>query len=330
MPKDVFEVFDRKIVITGASGFIGKWLLASWITAREEFGAGGHLICMSRNPAAYPECLRQEAVRAGVGFRFGDVRSLTAIEIPEVYGVIHGATPTTLGVTQAALTDTASTVIDGQRAVLEFSQKNKVQRMLFLSSGAVYGSQPSDSQGVPEDDLTGPDPLNPLMVYHEAKRLAETLGAVAAMDNSFDFITARLFAFLAPLLPLDAHFAAGNFIRDALRGRHIQLTGSGRSIRSYQYGTDLVSWLWTILKLGQGNRAYNVGSDEEISIEQLAQLIIRTSGKPLEILRPRDVQVLKDSRYIPNVSRARHELQLHNFISIEAGVERTLSWWSIP
>lgn len=328
MPQDDHAVFNSQIMITGASGFVGKWLLMSWIVAREEFGAKGRLVCVSRRRASYPECLYHDALQAGVDFQFTDIRNLAALELQNINGIIHGATPTTLGLTQAALSETVTTIIDGQRAVLDFATKKNVQRLLLLSSGAVYGAQPLDKEGLSEDDLTAPDPLNATTAYHEAKRLAENLGAIAAMNGSLEFISARLFAFLAPLLPLDAHFAAGNFIRDALRGTDIQLTGTGKSFRTYQYGTDLTTWLWTMLQRGHNMRAYNVGSDEVITIEQLANLVIESSGKPLKIVKSAFPNGNRETRYSPSIERAQRELGLCNSVPVVSAVERSLSWWS--
>ncbi len=329
MPKDDLEVFHRNLLITGASGFVGKWLLTSWVVAHEEFGATGRLTCISRHPSGYPDSLRRDALRAGVDFRFMDIRSLSACELPAIHWLIHAATPTTLGLTRTALTETVATILDGQRAMINFSNKNNLKRVLFLSSGAVYGTQPFNNEGLSENDLTGPNPLNPRTAYHEAKRMAESLGVTAAMDGGPEFVSARLFAFLAPLLPLDAHFAAGNFIRDALLGKNIELTGTGLSLRSYQYGSDLVTWLWTMLKRGQNLRAYNVGSNEVISIEHLANLIIQTSGKHLAIVKPEVMHGYLESRYTPNIERAQRELNLSNVISLTTGIERTLSWWAL-
>lgn len=329
MPNDDLEIFRRNIMITGASGFVGKWLLISWIVAREEFGAQGQLTCVSRHPTGYPESLYHNALRAEVNFQFTDIRNLASLNLPGINSIIHGATSTTLGLTQTALFETVTTILDGQRAILDFATQNSVQRMLFLSSGAVYGTQPSNKDSLSEGDLTAPDPLNATTGYHEAKRLAENLGAIVAMNGRLEFISARLFAFLAPLLPLDAHYAAGNFIRDVIDGRDIRLTGTGKSFRSYQYGTDLTVWLWTMLRRGDNMRAYNVGSDKALTIERLASLIIQSSGKDLKIVRSELAVSANDSRYIPNIARARQELGLRNSVQLVSGIERTLSWWSI-
>ena len=145
--------------------------------------------------------------------------------------------------------------------MLEFAAMAGVRRLLYVSSGAVYGAQPADLAKIPETYSGACDPLDPRTAYGQAKRLAEHLCGVSAANSALETVIARAFAFVGPGLPLDGHFAIGNFIADALAGREIKVKGDGTAMRSYLYAADLAAWLVKLLAQGESGAAYNVGSD---------------------------------------------------------------------
>ena len=126
----------------------------------------------------------------------------------------------------------------GTQRVLEFAKQCKAQKFLLISSGGVYGKQPTELKKIPENYQGAPDPCDTESFYGEGKRLAELLG-IQFMQQGLEVKIARGFNFVGPYLPLDAHFAIGNFIRDALRGGPIIVKGDGSSRRSYLYAADL-------------------------------------------------------------------------------------------
>jgi len=179
---------------------------------------------------------------------------------------------------------------------------------------------------VSEDAATGPNPLDPASAYAEGKRAAELLCALAAQDSRLEVKIARCFAFVGPYMKLDAHFAIGNFIRDQIGGGPIRVSGDGSALRSYMYAGDLMVWLWTILFRGQPLRAYNVGSEEAVSIAELADAVSQalTPRVAVEILgKPGNKPV---HRYVPSTARARNELGLECRVSLQEAIQRTQQW----
>ena len=138
---------------------------------------------------------------------------------------------------------------------------------------------------------------------------------------------ARLFAFVGPRLPLDAHYAVGNFIRDALDGNSIRISGDGTPFRSYLYAADLSIWIWTILFRGVPALPYNVGSTRAITISELARIVqsISQTSSGIEIAA-NPIPGLPAQRYVPATTRAEQGLGLEALISLEEGVRRTFDW----
>ena len=215
--------------------------------------------------------------------------------------------------------------MEGTKNVLEYSRQHKVKRLLFISSGAVYGNQHSDVSHVPEDYTGAPNPLNPLNAYGCAKRQAENLCALYHHQYGVDYVIARCFAFIGPYLPQNAHFAIGNFIRDGLNGGSIVVTGNGTTVRSYLYADDLAKSLWTILLKGNTGEAYNVGSDEAISISDLAHLVSSCfDDKPEVIIKGKpDGEI---DRYVPRVEKIKNELCVSERMTLVDGIKKTIDF----
>jgi dTDP-glucose 4,6-dehydratase len=153
--------------------------------------------------------------------------------------------------------------------------------------------------------------------------MAELLCSCFQKRYAIEPLIARCFAFVGPFLPLDAHFAIGNFIRDALAGGPIGVRGDGTPFRSYLYAADLVIWLWTILFQGKAMRAYNVGSSHDLTIANLAQAVRACISDDLEIAvaqRPEKVPAL---RYVPANARAIAELGLREHVGLHEAIKRT-------
>jgi nucleoside-diphosphate-sugar epimerase len=217
-------------------------------------------------------------------------------------------------------------MLNGTRRTLDFAKCTGATRFLLTSSGSVYGPQPAGLMHTPEDYAGGPDAANAQFMHGEAKRASEMLCAIYA-DARLQPTIARCFAFVGPYLPLDVHFAVGNFIRDGMRGGPIRVSGDGTPYRSYLYAADLAIWLWTILLRGQPMRPYNVGSEAALTIAELANLVARTfmPPVPVHVSRVSDPRV-PAQRYVPSVARAETELGLRLTVPLAEGIRRTVDW----
>jgi dTDP-glucose 4,6-dehydratase len=222
-------------------------------------------------------------------------------------------------------------ITDGTRRVLELASRSGVRRFLFTSTGAVYGRQPPELERIPESYSGKPDPTDLKSVYAvsgEAKRQAELL--CLAQGDGLGAVIARCFTFSGPGLPLDGKFAFGNFLRDALEGVPIQLTGDGTPVRSYLYAADLTLWLWTLLLRGATGRAYNVGSEDPVTLRSLAETMAAELESPgIQVLRQPAPGAPPD-RYVPSTARARGELGLRETFNLKDIIRRTAAWHRTP
>jgi dTDP-glucose 4,6-dehydratase len=150
---------------------------------------------------------------------------------------------------------------------------------------------------------------------------------MSARQQGLEIKIARCFAFVGPRLPLDAHFAIGNFIRDGLRGGPVQVRGDGTPYRSYLYAADLAVWLWTILFRGQSGQPYNVGSEEALTIRELADVVAQTFQPARNVIIDKQpVPGAAVQRYIPSTRRAEKELDLQTRINLKDSIQRTIAW----
>ena len=322
------EARGQAFFITGGTGFFGMWLLESFAQANDTLGLGARAVILTRNRAAFARKEPHLAKRTDLELVEGDVRDF---EFPKgkFPFVIHAATEASVKLNEEAPHEMLDTIIGGMRRVLDFAAQAGTKKLLLTSSGAVYGRQPPELTHITEDYAGAPDPLLPGSAYGIGKRVSEHMCVVAGRRFGFEPKIARCFAFVGPHLPLDTHFAIGNFIRDGLKGGPIQVKGDGTPYRSYLYTADLAVWLWTILFRGASSRAYNVGSDAAISIGDLAQKVAAVFGTTASI-----VQLAKTGevplRYVPDVRRAGRELNLTVRVPLAESLKRTLAWVGDP
>lgn len=313
---------SRRIFITGGTGFVGKWLLATLLDADEALGLNCQVTVLSRDPQAFIRTWPGMADR--VSWITGDVRDFdfgkASFDV-----IVHAATDV---VAHSTPQEVFTTCLEGTRRVMALAQKSDCCEVLLVSSGAVYGPLPPGMTHAPETYLGGPDPLRADSAYAEGKRVSEWWAGQIA-GGGLTVKIARIFAVIGPHLPLDKHFAVGNFLSAALRGEDIVLQGDGTAHRSYLYAADMAAWLWTILLRGQSVRAYNVGSEESVTLLELAQRVsnsltngsseVRTLCKPLPEQNPQ--------HYVPTTQRAHSELGLPKPLLLNKALLRTANWY---
>lgn len=320
----------KSLFITGGTGFFGQWLLATLMLANQLQGLDLRVAVLSRRPQRFLLAAPWFAACPGLSLVEGDVRDF-AFPARHYDFIVHGATTsaeeTYRGEPPLRKFDT---LVQGTRHVLDFARHCGAGRMLFLSSGAAYGSPPADGSPIAEDYVGQLALDDTTTALAQAKRAAEFLCHCHAEESGLSLSIARCFAFVGPLLPLDLHYAVGNFLAQARRGEGIVIKGDGSDRRSYMYPTDLIPWLLAILQRGASRRVYNVGSDQAVSIRELAQLASEAGGgrSPVRVLGQGKVDVgnIARSSYVPSVERAHQELGLRLDVTLPQALRRTMDW----
>lgn len=321
-----------RLFITGGSGFFGRWLLESLLLADKKLDLHLSITLLTRQAEQFAAANPHLFIGDTIQLLPGDV---TTFPYPAGHfsHVIHAAT------TSAHETfhgedplNKFDTLVAGSRHVLDFAAQAKVQNFLFTSSGVAYGVQPANVERLHEDSPHAPASNDVHSALGQAKRAAEFLCSHYAARHGWKLSIARCFSFVGPLLPLDIHYAIGNFINDALSLNQAEITvqGDGTPLRSYLYSADLIVWLLTIMARGQPLGIYNVGAEQAVSMAQLAHLVRDTlsPNKPVRILKQGDDSVGNSRRnqYLPDTSKARQELGLQSWTPLASAIRKTADY----
>jgi nucleoside-diphosphate-sugar epimerase len=321
---DVLEEFrDKKVFITGGTGFFGIWILESLASANAKLNLNMEVVVLTRNIENFKRKASHIVSNKSFSFIEGDVKNFKYPRQKFNY-IIHAATDSVIKYDNINSISAFDDIVEGTRHVLDFAINCEASNILYVSSGAVYGRQPANLSHVSEDYMGVPDLTSLKSVYAEAKRTAEMLCTLYSNKYNVPVKIARCFAFVGPYLPLDKHFAIGNFILNLTENKPIIIKGDGTPVRSYLYVSDLVIWLLTILIKGKNCYPYNVGSEEEVSIEKLAGIIVKYAKIPLDVeikTKKSDLNII--DRYVPSTKRAQKELGLKQIIDLESSIYKT-------
>jgi nucleoside-diphosphate-sugar epimerase len=318
----------QSILITGGTGIIGKWLIATLLQADHRLELEVTVTVVSRNPNAFRRDYPVFAENKRLTWVKGDVRKFTLPKDAKFSHVIHAATDV---VAAKSAEDLLDSCITGTRHVIKHARRCGASRLLLLSSGAVYGKTPQGLGAIPETFMGLLDCLSSESAYAEGKRVSEMLCAIENEKGKIGIPIARCFAMVGPYLPLDKHFAIGNFIDSVIHNKPITIKGDGTPVRSYMYMSDVALRLWLLLLKGRGGLAYNVGDDEPMTIEELARLVVSTLKSKVDIrIENQTLHGAHANTYYPDTTRLRFEFGLDAGIGLEEAIRRTAAWHQIP
>lgn len=310
-----------KLLILGSSGFVGKSLISE-LESNDFYDIYA--------PRSGPTTVYKEQPNL-VAYHdlVWDVRRKSDL-VPNFDLIIHAATPASALMNTMEPEAMRHVIVQGMENVIEFASRHSVSpKILFTSSGAVYGEVPSSIDYISEDFPVGSESPGDSSAYAEGKRRAEIILRDATAEGLCNGIITRLFAFSGTHLPRDRHFAIGNFVESAVTKKKITVRSDGSSIRSYLDEQDMAQWLLAIAEDGVPGQIYHIGSERAISVRELAFLvseryeILTGISIPVEILGQVS-QLDGVSRYVPSTLRTRTELGLSETITLESSIDKML------
>lgn len=310
----------KTVLVTGGAGFLGSWVC----DVVDAFN--GKIICIDNLSSGSEENIRHLLSRGNFKYVKGDVQSFSVDE--GIDYVFHMACIASPPLYQKYPIETLDTNVLGTRNVLEIARKKEVKGFLLASTSEVYGD--ALVLPTPEDYWGNVNPVGPRSVYDEGKRVAETYCYSYFQKFHLPVRIARIFNTYGPRLDTRSTSQYGRvvvkFIDQALHNDPLTVYGDGSQTRSFCYVTDLVEGLFRfLLEPSLDGEILNIGNDEEISILDLAKLIIESARSDSYVVfeaLPRD----DPRRRRPDISKAGNILGWRPKISLKEGLKKTIRW----
>ena len=303
-----------KVLVTGGAGFLGSHLCDFLL------GKGCEVVCMDN---LLTGSLGNIAHIQDARFVFVeyDVTNFISIKGGVDY-VLHFASPASPIDYLELPIQTLKVGSLGTHRALGLAKARRA-RFLLASTSEVYGDPLVHPQR--EDYWGNVNPVGPRGVYDEAKRFAEAMTMAYHRVHGLDTRIVRIFNTYGSRMRLTDGRAIPTFLRQALRNEPLTVYGDGSQTRSFTYVSDLVDGIWRLMH-SPVNDPVNIGNPREMTLLELAKLVIQAAGSTSEIVfRPLPVDDPKVRQ--PDIGRARRLLGWEPAVEIEEGLARTLEWY---
>lgn len=304
-----------RILVTGGSGFLGASLCERLVQA------GHEVICLDNLLTSSVDNIEHLLGSGNFKFIEHDVTEPIRLEVDEIYNLACPASPIHY---QANPIKTMKTSVLGMIHVLGMAKRCGA-RVLQASTSEIYGDP--DVHPQPESYRGLVNTLGPRACYDEGKRAAEALCSDYRRSHDVEVRIARIFNTYGPGMATNDGRVVSNFILQTLRGEPVTVYGDGSQTRSFCYRDDLIEGLVRLMALdGKEPRPVNLGNPEECSMLDLVQAVARACGREATVTYqpiPND----DPKQRCPDITRARELLNWSPAVSLQEGLQRTVSWF---
>ena len=304
-----------RVVVTGGAGFLGSHLCERLLAE------GCEVIAIDNLLTGIPDNVDHLVLRDGFRLVEYDVTDYTHVSAPVDY-VLHFASPASPVDYLRLPIETMKLGSSGTLHALGLARA-KGARFLLASTSETYGDPKVHPQ--PETYWGHVNPIGPRGVYDEAKRFAEALTTAYRTFHGVDTTIVRIFNTFGPRMRPDDGWAILTFIRQALAGEPLTVAGEGSQTRSVCYVEDLVEGVLRLLRSDHAGPV-NIGNPDEVSVLDLARLVIRVTGSTSSIefvSRPQDDPHVRQ----PDIALARAVLGWEPKVAVDDGLTRTVEWF---
>jgi len=305
----------KRILVTGGAGFIGSHLCESLLKERNE------VICTDNFFTGSKENITHLLKKPYFELIRHDITMPLYAEVDEVYNLACPASPIHY---QHNAIKTIKTSVMGAINMLGLAKRTGA-KILQASTSEVYGDPEIHPQ--PEEYWGNVNPLGPRSCYDEGKRCAETLFMNYHLQNNVRIKIARIFNTYGPRMMINDGRVVSNFIIQALRNEEITIYGDGNQTRSFQFIDDLIVGLKKTMDTeDEFTGPVNLGSTDEITVNEMAELILELTGSASKISYrplPQDDPMQRK----PDISMAKKELGWEPGYDLKKGLEKTIDYF---
>ncbi len=297
---DFSALYEKTILITGASGLIGLQLIRFLLYLNEIDNAGVHIIAVMRDGSKLESIIGHDKLDSFITVIQSDILSMHNEVDCSVDYVIHGASPTSSQFFVTNPVETIDIAVNGTLNMLRFSQRKAVESFVYLSSMEVFGITNPDLEQVREEDYGYINILNPRSSYPEGKRLCECLCSSFSYEYALPVKIARLTQTLGPGISYNDPRVAAQFARSVIECQDIILKTEGKMKRPIVYIRDAIAAILLILIKGKIGQSYTVANPKTFTtIRETAQMVA-------EKIAENNISVVYDidvpSEYAPNLN----------------------------
>ncbi len=327
------KLSGQTILLSGANGFLTSYMADTAAILNDEIlDEPCRFIALTRRSVQPSDRIGHLLGRKDFTFLAADVAK--PYKIPQgVKYLIHGASPASPKFYLDKRIETMDTNVNGLRTMLDYSLKNEVGSILYVSSSTIYGDVDAAHIPTAEDYPGLVSPTSERSCYSEAKRYGEALAYQFCRTHGTPINMVRPFHNYGPGLRLDDGRAIADFMSDALAGRPITIRSAGTTRLNYLYVADAAEGFWSVLLSGEKGEAFNVASGgPEISLLELANKISEQfSPKSKVELAPGAQKAFQKgavSRTCADISKIKASTGWQPHTSLEEGLKRAIVWIS--